>query len=227
MIIGLNGFISSGKNTVAKILIKQFNFFPMAFADHLKDITALMFGWERKLLEGDTDESRMFREHPDVFWSEAFGKPFTPRQALQLLGTESVRQVFHTDFWVISLKRKLALLSNGAAPNRIVITDCRFPNEIKAIRDMGGIYVLVDRSILPPWYSQAFELLQKYDPKPPPADVQSSLLKDDPTAHYSEWASLLVKPDEVIVNDGTVADLETTVSKFLLERMKSSVDIGE
>ena len=57
MIVGLVGWIGSGKNTVANILTEKHNFNPDSFAAPLKDATAQIFNWPRKTLEGDTDHS--------------------------------------------------------------------------------------------------------------------------------------------------------------------------
>ena len=71
-----------------------------SFAAPLKDVCASIFGWERKLLEGDTIESREFRETPDIFWTRNTGiDNFTPRLALQLMGTDVLRDHFHSDIW--------------------------------------------------------------------------------------------------------------------------------
>ena len=67
-IIGIAGLIGSGKDTVANHLINNHNFTSVKFADKLKDGVAAIFEWPRDLLEGDTDESREWRETPDPFW---------------------------------------------------------------------------------------------------------------------------------------------------------------
>ena len=65
MIIGICGLIGSGKGTVADVLVEQHNFTKISFADKLKDGVATVFGWDRAMLEGDTDESREWREQAD------------------------------------------------------------------------------------------------------------------------------------------------------------------
>src|SRR6056300_1741255 len=100
MIIGLIGSIGSGKDTVANMLLEG-NAVKESFAAPLKDLLSTVFGWERHLLEGDTAESREFRETPDMFWSRKTGIPnFTPRLALQLVGTDVMREHFHKDVWL-------------------------------------------------------------------------------------------------------------------------------
>jgi hypothetical protein len=66
MIIGICGLIGSGKGSVGDILVEQ-GFTKVSFADKLKDGVATIFGWNRAMLEGDTDESRNWREQPDDF----------------------------------------------------------------------------------------------------------------------------------------------------------------
>lgn len=72
----------------------------------------------------------------------------TPRKLLQLLGTECGRQIIHPNIWINALmkdyKPTTAHFTNDDYPNWI-ITDVRFPNEVQAVRDRGGILVRVNR----------------------------------------------------------------------------------
>ena len=70
MLIGLVGLISSGKDTVANRLVSHHGFIQDSFAKSLKDAVSNIFGWSREMLEGNTKESRAWREQPDKFWSE-------------------------------------------------------------------------------------------------------------------------------------------------------------
>jgi hypothetical protein len=201
MIIGVVGFIGSGKGTVADILVQKHGFKKLSFADTVKDATAAIFGWPRHLLEGDTQESREFRETKDEWWSERFGSDFSPRLALQLMGTEAGRDVFHKDLWVFSLERKL-----GMYPN-VVIADVRFPNEIDFIRSKGGFVVRVSRGPDPEWYDLAVAANDPQFLHAPEAHDELSK-----TVHYSEWAWIGQIMDYHLHNDGSLSMLEADLS---------------
>ena len=64
-VIGLVGFIGSGKNTVAETLMVN-GYQKDSFAAPLKDAVAQIFSWDRNMLEGSTTESRQWREQPDA-----------------------------------------------------------------------------------------------------------------------------------------------------------------
>ena len=107
MIIGICGLIGSGKGTVADILVEQHNYEKLSFADKLKDGVSSVFGWNREMLEGDTDESRKWREEADKFWTEETGETITPRLILQLFGTDCMRNGFFDGIWVSLVKQEL------------------------------------------------------------------------------------------------------------------------
>ena len=77
MIIGMCGLIGTGKDTVADILVNNYNFKKLSFADKLKDGVATVFSWDRQMLEGTTDESRKWREQKDEFWSRETNEHIT------------------------------------------------------------------------------------------------------------------------------------------------------
>lgn len=204
MIIGLVGFIGSGKGTVADILTRNHGFIKESFADAVKDACAPIFGWDRKALEGDTPESRKWRETPDSWWSEKIGKPFSPRLALQLMGTEAGRNVFHPDLWVLSLLRRIDPAKN------YVIADTRFPNEIDLIRSHGGNVIRVKRGDDPEWYStaEAYNVTTNWD-----GSMQR--MKTYPDVHYSEWAWIGKTFDDEISNSTTLESLEKKVARLM------------
>lgn len=199
MIIGVVGFIGSGKGTVADILVNKKDFTKISFADSVKDATAAIFGWPRGLLEGDTDESRDFREKRDEWWSEKTGKHITPRNMLQLIGTEAGRDVIHPDLWVLSVERKIGMYKN------VVIPDVRFPNEMKFIQDMGGFVVRVRRGDDPEWYNTALKAN---------LECNTDLMSDYPI-HYSEWAWIGHPTDYQLDNVGAVSMLESDIEHMI------------
>jgi hypothetical protein len=150
MIIGVVGFIGSGKDTIADYLVNVRQFRRVSFAGTLKDAVSAVFGWDRELLEGRTQESRAWREQRDQWWSQRLEQEITPRQVLQQWGTEVCRQGYHDEIWVASLENRLR-----NSHNNVVITDCRFPNEIQAIHRAGGQVIRVCRGPEPEWYDLA------------------------------------------------------------------------
>lgn len=150
MIIGICGLIGSGKDTAADYLVNFHEFKRESFAATLKDAVAQVFGWDRDMLEGRTKESREWREAEDAWWTARLGQPVTPRRILQYWGTDVLRKKFHDDIWVASLENKLRNTRDN-----IVISDCRFPNEISGLKAQGAKIVWIQRGIIPHWYSIA------------------------------------------------------------------------
>ena len=122
MIIGICGLIGSGKGSVADILVEEHNYKKVSFADKLKDGVSTVFGWDRQMLEGDTDDSRKWREQKDDFWTQETGREITPRLILQLFGTDCMRNGFHDGIWVSLVKQELLKNTN----QHYVIPDVRF-----------------------------------------------------------------------------------------------------
>lgn len=152
-LIGICGFIGSGKDTAADYLVNIHGFRRDSFAATLKDAVAAVFGWDREMLEGRTKHAREWREQIDPWWAERLEMPnLTPRLVLQLWGTEVCRKGFHNDIWIASVENKLR-----TSQDNIVISDCRFPNEIKAIKSAGGKVIWVQRGILPHWHDVAVQ----------------------------------------------------------------------
>ena len=207
IIIGICGLISSGKDTVADILVNTHEFRRISFAGSLKDAVAAIFSWDRSMLEGRTKASREWREQVDQWWANKLDMPnFTPRWVLQNFGTELFRHHFHDNIWIHSVERKLM-----SAPVNIVISDVRFPNEIKSIKDAGGIVIRTHRGPDPSWYQDALDTnLGK-----------SQAMKFRSDVHPSEWAWIGTDFDAVLDNDGTIDDLYAQVSDLLLNHQAS------
>ena len=153
VIISVSGLIGSGKDTAAAYLIEKYGFTKVSFSKSLKDVVAAIFNWDRELLEGDTVESREWRERVDEWWSDELGMEITPRLALQLIGTDVMRAHFHDDIWMLSLKNRL--VKGGF--ERVVSTDTRFINELHLMKSMGAHTLGVFRK-LPSWLPQFYKL---------------------------------------------------------------------
>ena len=192
MLIGVVGLIGSGKGTVSDRLEQKHNFRKDSFAKSLKDAVSSMFNWDREMLEGKTDESRAWREKPDVFWSKRFGKDVTPRWVLQYFGTEVMRQGMHDSIWIDSCMARY-----DGKPT--VIADTRFENEIKIIREMGGSILLVKRGQDPDWFTDY---------------VEGNVVPKN--VHLSEYAWAKSEYDNLITNDGTLEELHLKIDNLVI-----------
>jgi len=118
---------------------------------------------------------------------------------LQVWGTEVARRNFHDDIWIASLENKLRKTTDD-----VVISDCRFPNEIAAIKRAGGVVVQVKRGPDPEWYSFA-ETINRG----PEHNLQWSWAKTQMekfNIHTSETAWIGTKFDAVIDNNADGLD---------------------
>ena len=214
MIIGIVGHIGSGKDTVGNFITESVGKTGRtdSFAAPLKDLCSSIFGCPRHLLEGNTMESREFRETPDIFWTRKTGiDNFTPRLALQLVGTDVLRDHFHNDIWINSLEYRLRKISDS---NTVVVTDARFTNELDIIKHLCGTIIWVQRGELPAWYETAVEanggnVVSKR--------IMTTRYRD---VHQSEWNWAGYPVDHIIRNTGTLEDLKIKTSQILFQIQK-------
>lgn len=199
MIIGILGLKGSGKDTIGNYLIENYNFKKLAYADSLKDAICCIFGWDREMMEGSTTESRLWREEIDPYWG------VSPRQMMQKIGTDLFRKHFSDDVWIKSLKLKLQKIKTN-----VVITDCRFDNEINLIKELGGKVIMVER-MFPNWKvitsSYRNGIINK-------ARAETELLKTG--IHESEWRCYLYDNiDFYVDNSGSIEELYETIDKII------------
>lgn len=164
MIIAFTGKAGSGKSTAAKRLVEAHGFVRRRFASPLKDML-LALGLSNDEVDG------AYKDEP----CELLGGK-TPRHAMQTLGTEWGRELIDPYLWTRAWVKSLP--SDGS---NVVVDDCRFPNEVEAIKKMGGMVVRIER--------------------------RSNFVQDQ--GHISEQHKLTV--DSVIGNHGSLASLYETI----------------
>jgi len=193
-IIAIQGFIGSGKDTLANLLLEKYeNSIKLSFASTLKDIVSIVFGWNRELLEGETQESRLWREEIDEWWSQRLNIPhLTPRWILQNWGTDVLRGHFHPDIWLASLENKIRFMNKDV----IIITDCRFENEINCLRKLGATFVRIKRGPEPEWLSYYLNY------------------GTTPKVHISEYSWVKNNFDYVIENNESMEELKGKLLNF-------------
>ena len=202
-IIGLGGLAGSGKSTVAKYLSDNHHYRTVSFGGKLKDATALIFDLPRHLLEGDTEESREWRDTPQPRISDK-----TPRQILQEMGTQVGREI-HPRVWLDAVE--LQCEKNMEEGLGTVITDVRFPNELALISHFGGSMWRVERpDHCPEWYKEMVELS---------SEDQWYHMNLQTEVHSSEWELAVdenrVLVDQFIFNRGTIGELHEKIERAL------------
>ena len=182
---------------------------------------AQVFGWDRVLLEGRTKQSRLWRDQVDTWWATRLNMPnLTPRLMLQLWGTEVCRRGFHDDIWIASLENKLRKITDN-----VVISDCRFPNEIDSIRNSGGIVVRVKRGPDPEWYNDAMQYNRGEVANMAWALSRAKL--DNLNVHASESAWVGTNFDYVLDNNATLDHLYQQINDLLQDHQVSREDQAE
>ena len=215
-LIGICGLIGSGKDTVGEVLVNEYGFTKLSFAGTLKDVTAVLFDWDRDMLEGTTPAAREAREHIDPFWSEKLGRDWSPRIALQQMGTEVMRNHLHNDIWILTLENKIRKL------DKVVITDCRFQNEIDFVKKHGEVWV-IDRGPKPDWWDNAVT----YNNASPGDKMLLESHEIDPASlgvHASEYSWAGVDANHTIDNNFTLSSLTNKV-RGLVQRSQPSIPV--
>ena len=172
MLIGITGLKFSGKSTVAKILSEMLGYKVVSFADKLKDVTCVLSGCTREQLENyDFKECELVPNHLRPYCGNAEFPTY--RAFLQHFGSEVMRGV-NDSIWID------CTLDNCG--ENAIISDVRFPNEAKAIKEQCGIIIRVER-----------EGLQSSD------------------THSSETAMKEIVPDYIIENKKGLKELKNAV----------------
>jgi hypothetical protein len=180
MIIGLTGHKGSGKNLAADAICKSLPSFKQdAFARPLKEACSVIFGL-----------SDVEMNDPEIKEVPLTRYPFeSPREIMQKLGTEAVRAHWK-DAWVEALIRRVRGLGD------CVVTDCRFPNEVQALQNLGGHIIRIVRPAAEPTTDRDRDL------------------------HPSETVQDALTVDKTVINDGSADLLAARVLAAVYELME-------
>ena len=130
MLIGMLGHVGEGKTTAAHRLRDYHDYTLLSFSTALKQAAVMLFR-----IPMDSFTNSMLKATPLLEWG------LTPREILQTLGTECMRDHFGNDFWIKALNHEIETLST---PD-IVIDDVRFPEEVALVHRLGGKLIRIIR----------------------------------------------------------------------------------
>lgn len=206
MIIGLSGYLKSGKDTVGEMIIKlttpkNHKMMEDEFGRPIPKLDGSGYWTEadipvfsvRKFADKLKEVAGLMLGVPrskfedQDFKDSRLGPEWdnmTVREFLQKLGTDGVRNNVHKNAWVNSA------MAGYKDSDHWLFTDVRFPNEAQAIKDRGGVIIRLNR--YPPGCSPVF------------MDMHESEKSLD------DWDF-----DYVIYNVGTLQDLENQVKEIL------------
>jgi hypothetical protein len=136
MLIGITGLAGSGKSEVARVLMDEFGFARVKFADPLKNMARALI---REV--GHTAEDVERYVEGDLKECEVDGLGITARWLMQSLGTEWGRDTIRSTFWTDIFREKASALH----PRNVLADDMRFENEVQAVRNLAGITWRVER----------------------------------------------------------------------------------
>ena len=167
------------------------------------------------MLEGETSRDRQIREQVDEYWTEVIGDEMTPRKALQLFGTECIREVFDDDVWSASLINRYR---KGNKPDTVV-TDCRFKNEVQAIKNNDGYVIRIQRGLDPEWLDEYMELVEDSNWYEIGVKREHGFFP-----HVSETDWIGSEFDYTLINDGTLDVFYESIDElmFLLDEKELS-----
>jgi len=141
MLIAFSGLKGSGKDTAAKVLVNEYGFTRIAFADALRESLLVLDPWIPHY--GQYGTLPLSELIDDAGWDWAKNNVPEVRRLLQVFGTEVGRMLFGTNVWVDLIAAKFPDIVDEES--RYVITDCRFDNEVDFVRNNGGIVTWVER----------------------------------------------------------------------------------
>lgn len=210
MLIGLCAQKQNGKDTMADYLCHKYKFVKLSFASPLKEACKILFGFTEAQVNGSE------KEIIDEKWG------VSPRTVLQFVGTDLFRDQMKTiipgigdNFWALCLKNSIDKIIKSTPDARIVISDVRFPNEVKMIQQLGGLIVKIARSSSVQHPATATESKSSLEKKI--NDIKgNSLIENNITSqHVSEKMIDTIKGDVLIENNGTILQFYEKIDKYM------------
>lgn len=193
-IIGLCGNKRAGKDTFADHLITKYKGIQKySFAGPLKKACRIMFCLNDEQINGPLKETL------DERWG------LSPRQMFQTFGTDLVRNQYSklvpgtkleevgAAFWVYRFQIWYKQWKKNNPDKILIITDIRFPDELKVVKGMGGIIIKITRP--------------------------SFILKD---SHISEKNINNMSGDYDLINCNSLEEYKKKIEKIYLRVTKSS-----
>lgn len=148
-----------GKDTMADYMVSKYGFIKVSMADPFKRIAKEVYEFSDEQLWGSSSE----RNKDDKRYPRADGTYLTARIVTQLLGSDLSRLAY-PETWIVYLRRVLKKIQAGSfyseqkgafeIPGKkseytgIIVSSCRFKNEIEAVKEMGGTSVRLVRPAL-------------------------------------------------------------------------------
>jgi hypothetical protein len=172
-LVGIVGNAGAGKDTIADHLIREHGFVRVSFADPMKRFVQEVFDFSDEQVWGTIDQKNAGDpRYPRPGLSGGAGVEsewmghrvvtpcLSPRYALQTIGTEWGRDCYpgvwveyalrvakrvQAGGWLYSQRGGLRFMGETIPPRGVVISDCRFANEVEAVKRAGGAVVRVKR----------------------------------------------------------------------------------
>lgn len=156
-IIALTGPAGSGKDLTASKMISQLEWRhpkavikTLSFAAPIKAAVAAILGCSVSYLE--------HRDFKETSLAESHDLEMSPRQLMQILGTEWGRQLIDPQIWIKTAQHRFESFEQAAVPaDYVFITDLRFDNEHEWVKSHGGTVILIDRPSAAPVAGHASE----------------------------------------------------------------------
>jgi hypothetical protein len=132
LLVAVSGKLGSGKDYITENFVIPSlkrrglsNISRMAFADHIKVVVS-------SEMDIPIEECLISNKTPEV------------RRKLQIKGTEEGREKHGEQIWVNTLERWVRLRQIRDNVEVVIITDCRFKNEVQWVEDNNGLVIRIN-----------------------------------------------------------------------------------